>query len=150
MAKLFNIIGPDIAVFGQKDAQQVRLIEALVAEMCYDIAILIEPTVRESDGLALSSRNAYLSEKDRHRALCLSGALFAVRDVFDSGERDVQKLRQQFEKALGRTPGLAVEYADILDYGSLTATDSVTSKTLVAVAARIGKTRLIDNIILTP
>ena len=150
VAKLFNIVEADFAVFGQKDAQQVRLIEAMVNDLSFGIDIRVAPTVREHDGLALSSRNRYLSEDERRQALAISRGLFLVASLFEGGEHDVSRLRMALKDALAGQPGVNVQYADILAYDSLSAIDTVVGKTLVAVAAHVGNTRLIDNVLLDP
>ena len=148
VSTLFNIVEPDLAIFGQKDAQQVRLIQALVSDLCYGIEIVVEPTVREPDGLAMSSRNAYLSDDERQQALCLFRSLELVRERFEAGERDTAVLRQELLDGLTSASSISVEYAEIVDYASLDVVETITTKTLAAVAVRIGATRLIDNVLL--
>ena len=148
VSTLFNIVEPDVAVFGQKDAQQVRLIQALVEDLCYGIEIVVEPIVREPDGLAMSSRNVYLSDDERKQSLCLSQSLEHVRGRFEAGERDTAVLQRELLNGLQDASSISVEYAEIVDYATLEAAKTICAKTLAAVAVRIGTTRLIDNVLL--
>ncbi|MFT5239843.1 MAG: pantoate--beta-alanine ligase [Candidatus Promineifilaceae bacterium] len=148
VSTLFNIVEPDFAIFGQKDAQQVRLIQALVSDLCYGIEIVVQPIVREPDGLAMSSRNVYLSDNERQQALFLLQSLEHVRGRFDAGERDTAVLRQELLNGLPSASGISLDYAEIVDYATLEAVETISTKTLAAVAVRIGATRLIDNVLL--
>ena len=148
VAKLFNIVQPDVAIFGQKDIQQATLIRAMVRDLDFPIQVVIAPTVRERDGVALSSRNAYLSAPDRARARVLSRALFAVRDAFDRGERSTDTLRALGNAMVRSEPEVELEYLALVDPGTLEPVAHASRSTVVAIAARVGNTRLIDNVIL--
>jgi pantoate--beta-alanine ligase len=147
VAKLFNIVQPDVALFGQKDVQQATLVQAMVRDLDYPLRVVVVPTVREPDGLAISSRNRYLSAEERRRALVLHQALQAVRDAWEQGERNAERLaaggRQRFEAS-----GVEVEYLALVEAHSLEPVVEAGRGTIVAVAARVGATRLIDNLIL--
>ena len=147
VAKLFNIVQPDVAVFGQKDIQQAALVRALVRDLDFPIQIIVAPTVREHDGVALSSRNAYLSAPDRKRARVLSRAIFAMRDAFDQGERSTASLEALGNAVVGAEPEVHLEYLAVMDPDTLEPALASTGA-IVAIAARIGNTRLIDNVIL--
>jgi pantoate--beta-alanine ligase len=147
VAKLLGIFTPELAVFGQKDYQQAALIRAMVEDLDLPVRILVGPTVREPDGLAMSSRNAYLSAGERERALRLFGALTAARSLFATGERHPERLRREMRSFL-RLEGIDVEYAEVVDPATLRPAESVRPGSVCAVAARIGSTRLIDNLIL--
>jgi pantoate--beta-alanine ligase len=148
VAKLFNIVQPDVAIFGQKDIQQATLIRAMVRDLDFPIRVIVAPTVREKDGVALSSRNAYLSAPDRKRARVLSRALFAMRDAFDAGETSTVALETLGNAIVAAEPAVTVEYLAVMDAETLEPVSSATAGSIVAVAARIGTTRLIDNVIL--
>ncbi|MGC1677314.1 MAG: pantoate--beta-alanine ligase [Candidatus Binataceae bacterium] len=150
VAKLFNIVKPHLAVFGEKDFQQLRAIERMVTDLNFDLEILPVPIVREKDGLAMSSRNAYLSRDQRERALALSLALRAARDRFKCGSCCVEELVAVVSRVLRRTPGIEVEYVEVVDARTLAPTRSLDAPLLIAIAARVGKTRLIDNTVLSP
>jgi pantoate--beta-alanine ligase len=146
VAKLFHLVEPDIACFGRKDVQQLTLIQRMVRDLDWPIEIVEVPTVREHDGLALSSRNAYLGPADRQRALMLSGALRRAHVAFCGGERSAAKLEELMQGELRADPAVKLEYIAIVDPGNLTPVREVDGRTIVAIAARIGTTRLIDNI----
>jgi pantoate--beta-alanine ligase len=148
VAKLFHLVGPDLACFGQKDIQQLTLVKLLVRDLNWPIEIIAVPTVRESDGLALSSRNAYLSAEDRARAVALSRALLAAHHAWCEGETRAELIEQRMRRELTSTPGLTVDYIAIVEPETLTPVSTVNSSTIVALAGRIGGTRLIDNIVL--
>jgi pantoate--beta-alanine ligase len=148
VAKLFNIVQPQFAVFGQKDIQQATLIQAMTRELDFPVRIVVAPTVRDADGLALSSRNAYLSTDDRRRALVLSRTLRAIADAFDQGQYDGVELEQLGWEVLATEPEVHVDYLAIVDPERLEPVVVAEAGTIVAVAARVGTTRLIDNIIL--
>jgi len=151
VAKLFNMIRPDVAVFGRKDAQQLRLIERMVTDLNYPIEIVAAPIVRESDGLAMSSRNTYLSEHQRRQALCLNRALQAAEKAFAAGERDPVRLKAAMASITAGVPEVEVEYIEIVDWETLERLSSpIERKALAAMAARVGGTRLIDNTLLDP
>lgn len=148
VAKLFNIVQPDAAYFGRKDWQQAVLVRRMVRDLDFPLALVVEPTVREADGLALSSRNVYLGDRDRAQALGLSAALAQAHAAFAAGERDAASLARRIEATLAMYPGLAVEYIAVVEPETLTPVAEVDSGTVVALAARAGATRLIDNIVL--
>jgi len=148
VAKLFNIVKPHLAVFGEKDFQQLRAIERMAADLNFDLEVVPVPIVREKDGLAMSSRNAYLSPDERQRALALSLALRAARDRFRCGSRCVEEIVGAAARVLGRTPGVELEYLAAVDARTLAPARSMAEPVLLAVAARVGKTRLIDNTVL--
>ncbi len=148
VAKLLLLASPDRAYFGQKDAQQARVIRRMVLDLGFDAEIVVLPTVREPDGLALSSRNRYLSPEERTRALALSRALAAARACFASGERRAKALLEQARRSLSETPGVELDYLELVDDETLEPIDTVSSAALLAVAARVGPARLIDNVVL--
>jgi pantoate--beta-alanine ligase len=150
VAKLFNLVLPDLAVFGEKDAQQLRVIERMVRDLNFPLEIIRGPIVREPDGLAMSSRNKYLSIQQRQDALCLRRALDSAEELFGVGERRVAVLRSAMEDLIGLVPGFEIDYIEFVDDASLRPVDEVEGDTLVALAVRIGNVRLIDNIILHP
>jgi pantoate--beta-alanine ligase len=144
VAKLFNVVAPDVAFFGQKDAQQVAVLRRMVTDLDLPVALEIVPTVREPDGLAMSSRNGRLDAGERERAVALSRALRAAEAAIGEGERDSARLRACALAAM--TPhGVEPEYLALVDPDSFQPVDTVNGRVLVAVAARVGETRLIDN-----
>jgi pantoate--beta-alanine ligase len=149
VAKLFNIVQPDLAFFGQKDLQQTVVIRRMVRDLNHPVDIVVAPTVREADGLALSSRNTYLSPAERTRALALYAGLSAAEAAFQDGERDASRLL-----ALARKPLSAVDevqYLELVDAASLESVVGDVQRTAaLCVAALVGKTRLIDNVLLAP
>jgi pantoate--beta-alanine ligase len=146
VAKLFHLIEPDLACFGQKDVQQLTLIRRMVQDLDWPVEILGVPTIREPDGLALSSRNAYLGEEDRRRAVVLSRALQAAHQAWRGGETSARRLEGRMREGLSSEPSVAVEYISIADPDALAPVDTVNEGTVISLAARIGATRLIDNI----
>jgi pantoate--beta-alanine ligase len=147
VAKLFGIVTPDVAVFGQKDWQQATLIRRMVADLDIPVEVDVAPIVREADGLAMSSRNVYLSAEERASALALSRALTRARGLYDAGERDADALREALWAGIS-APGVEPEYAVVADPNTLEEVDAARAGTLLAVAARVGRTRLIDNALL--
>jgi pantoate--beta-alanine ligase len=147
VAKLFGMVQPDVAVFGQKDYQQATLIRRMVRDLDMAVAIDVAPIVRDDDGLALSSRNAYLSDTERARALSLSAGLVAARTAFDQGETDVDRLKSRV-RGIMRDAGVEPEYIELVEPATLDGVTEAAAGTVVAVAARVGETRLIDNVIL--
>lgn len=145
--KLFNIVGPDAAFFGQKDAQQVAVIRRMVADLNMPLEIVVCPTVREPDGLAVSSRNQYLSPQERGQAPVIHRALRRCEKLIESGVENASEIVEAMQKVLGEAPALQVEYVSLVDAASLEAVDRVNGRVLVAIAARLGSTRLIDNIV---
>jgi pantoate--beta-alanine ligase len=148
VAKLFNMARPDCAVFGRKDLQQAALIRRMVRDLDFDIDVVIAPTVRESDGLALSSRNVYLSAQERRSALALNRALLAAQRAFGAGETDPAAVAAAARAILEAEAGVSVQYIEVVDPESLTAPHRVERGHAVAVAGYVGRTRLIDNHIL--
>jgi pantoate--beta-alanine ligase len=149
VCKLFNIVAPDIAVFGQKDAQQVVVIRRMVRDLDIPVALEVVPTVRDADGLALSSRNARLSAADRERALSLHRGLEAARALAAAGERDPAVIRAAAAAAL-EAAGVEPDYLALVDPDTLLPVRAVERRVLVAVAARVGPARLIDNVLIDP
>lgn len=148
VSKLFNIIRPEVAVFGQKDFQQLRILTAMADALDFPIKIVPGPTVREPDGLAMSSRNQYLSPVDREKALSISQGLFAAEAEVRSGLRQTSRLITTIQKIILKQH-LSIDYVAAVDPITLKHVDAVTSPTVLAVAARVGKTRLIDNLIVS-
>ena len=146
VAKLFHLVEPDIAVFGRKDFQQAMLVRRMVDDLNFALEVDVAPTVRELDGLALSSRNAYLQGDERRAALALSRALRAVEQAWRSGEADPGPLARRGLDVL-RAPGVAPEYLALVDE-QMRPVARVDARTVVLVAAKVGKTRLIDNVVL--
>ena len=148
VAKLFNIVQPDVAIFGQKDIQQVTLVQGMIRSLDFPVELVVVPTLREPDGLAMSSRNAYLSGNDRSRALALSRALRAVDDAWRRGERDGRSLEAMGQGVLSGTSNVVTDYFALVAPETLDPVDQAEAGTIVIVAARVGPTRLIDNLIL--
>ena len=149
VTKLFNIVQPDVAVFGRKDAQQALVIQRLVRDLNIPVEIRIAPIVREPDGLAMSSRNAYLSPDERRRALGISHGLTAAEQAFQRGERDAATLVSLVTEAI-ESAGGTIDYVELVDRATLQPRQRVEAAALLAVAAFFGKTRLIDNAFLDP
>jgi len=148
VAKLFNIIRPDIAVFGLKDLQQAALVRAMVRDLDMPVAIVVSPIVRESDGLALSSRNRYLSPEERRSATTLSRALRSIAKRFDEGERSVEALEAEGKRVVAKDSGVALDYLSVIDQQTFENPDVAQSGNSAIIAARVGTTRLIDNMTL--
>ncbi len=148
VAKLFNIVPADRAYFGQKDAQQVVVIKRMARDLNFRHEIVVVPTVREEDGLALSSRNVYLNAEQRQAALALSRGLFLARDLYQGGERNAEAVRSAVRRVLDAEPAVQTDYVTVSDAETLEELDRIDRPALVAVAARIGRTRLIDNVLL--
>lgn len=148
VAKLFNIVRPARAYFGQKDAQQVVVIKRIVADLNMDLEVVVVPTVRETDGLAMSSRNVYLNSKERQAATVLFKALTLAQRLWSSGEKDAEKIRRQMTALIRREPLAQIDYVSIADAGTLEELDLIDRPAVVSLAVRIGKTRLIDNVLL--
>jgi pantoate--beta-alanine ligase len=147
VAKLFNIVQPDAAFFGQKDAQQVAVIRRMVRDLLWPLEIVVCPTVREADGLAMSSRNVYLSPAQRQQALSLSAALFWARDQILAARREVSGLVADMRKRIEAAGPCSIDYLEVVDAEDLTALETAVGLCLIAVAVRIGTTRLIDNVV---
>jgi pantoate--beta-alanine ligase len=148
VAKLFHLVEPDVALFGRKDIQQAALVRQMVRDLDWPLEVVVAPTVREPDGLALSSRNAYLAPAERRQAVGRSAALGAAHDAFVAGERQAAALDALVRRRMDAEPALALEYLAIVEPRTLTPVATVDATTVVALAARLGRTRLIDNIIL--
>lgn len=148
VAKLLHIVAPDVAVFGQKDIQQVTLVRAMLGDLDFPVELVVAPTVREADGLAMSSRNAFLGAVARSNALALSRALFAIRDAFERGELDAAALERTGRAVLSAAEGVTPDYLALADPATLEPVERVSTGTVAMVAARVGSTRLIDNVIL--
>lgn len=148
VSKLFHIVEPDCAVFGQKDAAQVAVLRRMVRDLNMPVKLIVAPIVREPDGLAMSSRNAYLSADERRRALVLHRALGQVERLAASGEVSAETLKQAALAEFAKEPAARVDYCEIVDPDTLEAVANVDHGALVAVAAFLGATRLIDNLLL--
>lgn len=148
VSKLFHIVEPTAAFFGQKDAAQLAVIRRMVLDLNFGIEIIACPIVREPDGLAMSSRNAYLSTPERRQALALSRSLNHVKDLFQQGETIAERLATAGRKAISAESGVRLDYFEIVNPDTLEEVEQATAGTLVAVAAYVGSTRLIDNLLL--
>jgi len=147
---LLNIVQPDFAFFGQKDAQQAIVIKHMVRDLAFPVEILVVPTVREETGLAMSSRNEYLTVEERQAAAVLNRALLQARSAFEQGERQAQKLVEIVSETIEKEPSVRIDYVSINDAQSLEEIVAVDSRpALISLAAFVGKTRLIDNIVLS-
>lgn len=150
VSKLFHIASPDVAFFGQKDAAQVAVLQAMARDLNLPVRIAVCPIVREADGLAMSSRNRYLSPDQRTQALALSRALRHVEERIQQGETNADLLRATVAESLNLVPGLRLDYIEIVDPDTLEPVTSTVAGALVALAAWVGETRLIDNLIVAP
>lgn len=148
VSKLFHIVEPDSAFFGQKDAAQVAIIRRMVRDQNIPVRIVVCPIVREKDGLAMSSRNAYLDTQQRKQALVLHRALMRVQTMADIGERDASVLVSAGKQVIAEEPAARLDYFEAVDWDTLEAVSTVSSGALIAVAAWVGTTRLIDNVVL--
>jgi pantoate--beta-alanine ligase len=147
-AKLFNIVQPTRAYFGQKDAQQAIVIRKMVSDLNMNLEIVTLPTVREPDGLAMSSRNTYLNPKQRQAAVVLYQALTLAQKLWSQGEKDTRTIRQQMTELIQKQPLAKIDYVSIADAETLDELDTVSPPALVSLAVKIGSTRLIDNVVL--
>jgi len=147
VSKLFHIVQPDVAVFGQKDAQQALVVRALARELDEPVEIRLARTVRESDGLAMSSRNAYLSPPERARAAALFAALGAARAALEAGERDARALEDTARGVLVRAGIVRIDYVDARAAADLSPLERVEGRAILAIAAWVANTRLIDNMV---
>lgn len=143
--KLFHIVNPDVSFFGQKDAQQAIILKRMVKDLDMDVTIEVMPIVRDKDGIALSSRNTYLSPEERKAALCLSRSLKAARTMIKKGERDAGKIIQKMREIFEREPLARIDYVEIVDVEELRPIPQIKKEALIALAVFIGSTRLIDN-----
>ncbi|MGA2467832.1 MAG: pantoate--beta-alanine ligase [Thermodesulfobacteriota bacterium] len=148
VAKLFNIVKPHIAVFGEKDYQQLLVIKRMVEDMNFDIEIIPGVLVREEDGIAMSSRNTYLSPEDRKRATVLCRSLAKGKELFESGERRASVLSHAVKETIESVNGVSLQYVEIRDAETLERIENVKRSAVIAVAAMVGPVRLIDNIII--
>jgi len=148
VTKLFNIVAPDRAFFGRKDAQQALVIQRMAKDLNMDLEVVVLPTVREKDGLAMSSRNVYLTGEQRQNALVLYRSLCAFRDAVAGGERDAGKLRGMMYDMITAVPGAQPDYVEVLGVPELQPLETLQGGVIAALAVRFGKTRLIDNIIM--
>ncbi|MDD3269217.1 MAG: pantoate--beta-alanine ligase [Syntrophomonadaceae bacterium] len=147
VSKLFHICQPDRAYFGQKDAQQLLIIKKMVRDLNFPLEIVRMPIVRESDGLAMSSRNVYLNEEERQQALVLSQALKMAEKNIRDGEREIEKIRQQIKDMIEARPLARIDYIEIASGQDLSALEEIQGGVLIALAVKFGKTRLIDNLL---
>ena len=145
VTKLLNIVRPSRAYFGQKDAQQVAVVKRIVADLNMGVEIVVVPTVRESDGLAMSSRNIYLSSRERQAATILFQSLMLARQLWQDGEKNTDKIQQQMTSLIQKEPLAQIDYISIADAETLKELKSIDRPALAVLAVRIGKTRLIDN-----
>ena len=145
-AKLFNIVGPDVAYFGQKDGQQAIVIQRMVADLNMPLEIVVCPTVREPSGLAVSSRNQYLSDQQKKDAANIYKSLQECRRMIEAGVTDARQILARMRKILQLVASIEIEYVSIVDAGTLEGIETIAGKVLVAVAVKIGPARLIDNI----
>jgi pantoate--beta-alanine ligase len=150
VTKLFHIVAPDVAVFGQKDAQQVAAIHRMVADLDFPVEIVVGPTIREPDGLALSSRNAFLTPEDRREALALRVALERAETLARSGVQDAERLLEAMREELSGHSAIAVDYIALVERDSYQPVHRLSGPSVAAIAARVGETRLIDNVVLEP
>ena len=148
VAKLFNVVEPTRAYFGQKDAQQVLVIQKMVKDLNMNLEVIVSPTVRESDGLAMSSRNIYLNPQERLAATVLFKALTLAQNLWKKGERNAETVRRQMTSLISGEPLAKIEYVSIADAQTLEELPEIDRPALVSLAVRIGKTRLIDNTLL--
>ena len=148
VAKLFNAIQPHKAYFGQKDAQQVAVIRQMVWDLNFPLEVVVCPTMREADGLAMSSRNKYLEGEDRKAAIVLFQALNAAKEAYRGGERDAEMLRSRMKNVLEAESRAQIQYISCADYNTLEELEIVKGKALLSMAVLLGKTRLIDNFVL--
>lgn len=145
VAKLFNIIKPHCAVFGQKDFQQLSVIRKMVSELNWDIEIFAHPIVREDDGLAMSSRNAYLSSEERGKALCLYNAIQHAKARFADGVNNTGQLKSEIRDIISANSGVSIDYISVVDKDTLSDKEVIDSQSVLALAIKVGGTRLIDN-----
>jgi len=150
VARLFNIVRPQIAVFGQKDAQQAIVIDRLVRDLGFDIELVVAPTVRETDGLAMSSRNTYLEADERVAASILRRSLLLAEALHADGERDAHTIRRAMLELIESEPLVKPIYVSVANVDTLEEASAIEGKTLVSLAAQVGKARLIDNVVLPP
>ncbi len=148
VTKLFNIVKPHVAVFGQKDAQQTIVIKRMATDLSFDVDIVVAPTIREPDGVAMSSRNIYLTPSQRLQATSLYRALRRAEEMVDTGERETERLIGEMKKIISSQPEADIDYVSIVDVRDLKPIVEISGRVLIALAVKFGKARLIDNIIL--
>ncbi len=148
VAKLFNIVQPTRAYFGQKDAQQAIVIKKMVADLNMNLEVVACPTVRESDGLAMSSRNTYLNPEQRRAAVVIYQSLSLAQQLWSQGERDAERIRQEMIALIKKQPLANIDYVSIANTETLEELDTISPPALISLAVRFGKTRLIDNVVL--
>jgi pantoate--beta-alanine ligase len=148
VAKLFNMVHPHRTYFGQKDAQQVIVIKKMVADLDMNLEVIVVPTVRESDGLAMSSRNTYLNPEERKASLVLWNSLKLAQQLFGEGERNADRIREGMITLIGKEPLAKIGYVSVADSETLEELTNIESSAVVSLAVHIGKTRLIDNVLL--
>jgi len=148
VAKLFNITMPDIAYFGQKDAQQAIVIKRMAGDLNMGVKIKVMPIVREKDGLAMSSRNVYLSRIERSRSQSIYRSLKSAKELFNNGERAAGKIINKMKQIIDKQPGIRIDYINAVDASDLKNVKKISNKALISIAVWVGKTRLIDNIML--
>ncbi|WP_077369120.1 pantoate--beta-alanine ligase [Anaerosalibacter sp. Marseille-P3206] len=147
LTKLFNIVKPDRAYFGQKDAQQLVIVKKMVEDLNMDVEIIGCPIVREADGLAISSRNTYLSPEERNDALFLNKSLKLAKNIIENGEKNISIIKNEMEKAILSGNNNAIDYIEFVDTKTLNPVSEIKDNVLIAIAVKVGKTRLIDNIV---
>jgi pantoate--beta-alanine ligase len=148
VAKLFNAVGPGKAYFGQKDAQQAAVLRRMTKDLDFPVEIVVCPTMREVDGLAMSSRNKYLNPEERKAATVLFRALSGAKSAYASGERDAEALRNIMREIINAEPRTRLQYVSCADYDTLDELENISGKTLLSMAVFVGKTRLIDNFVI--
>lgn len=146
VAKLFNLVNPDRAYFGQKDAQQVAVIQQMAQDLDFDLQVVVCPTVREPDGLAMSSRNAYLTPAQRAEAVVLAASLAAAREKIHRGERQAAAITEMIATQINAKQHAVIDYIEVVDAATMAHVESLHGKIMIAVAVQFGKSRLIDNI----
>lgn len=147
VTKLLNVVRPHMVVFGQKDAQQVLVIKRMVRDLNFDVEIDVEPTIREADGLAVSSRNLYLSEEERREAIILYQALNKAKEMIGRGERNAKEIIKEMRRIISKKPRTKIDYISIVETENLREVEEIKGEVLIALAVWFGKARLIDNII---
>lgn len=148
LTKLFNIVQPDRAYFGQKDAQQLIIIKKMVEDLNMNVKIIGCPTIREEDGLALSSRNSYLNNNERKDALLIYKSLILAKNLIDNGEKDVEKIKKEIKDTINLGKNNSIDYIEILNNKTLKSISKIKDEVLIAIAVNVGNTRLIDNIVI--
>lgn len=147
LTKLFNIVKPDRAYFGQKDAQQLVIVKKMVEDLNMDVEIIGCPIVREADGLAISSRNTYLSPEERNDALFLNKSLKLAKNLIENGEKNISIIKNEMKKTILSGNNNSIDYIEFVDTKTLNPVSEIKDKVLIAIAVKVGKTRLIDNIV---